>query len=33
MEGADESKKQGGKPVAIKDLIASARAQAASKTK
>ena len=33
MEGADESKKQGGKPISIRDLIASARAQAASKTK
>lgn len=31
MEAADESKRQGGKPVALKEVLVKARAQAASK--
>jgi predicted dehydrogenase len=31
MEAADESKRQGGKPVSLKDILATAKAQAASK--
>ena len=31
MEAADESKRQSGKPVALKDVLDKARAQAASK--
>jgi len=31
MEAADESKRQGGKPVALKEVLSKARAQAASK--
>ena len=31
MEAADESKRQGGKPVALKEVLSKARAQAASR--
>lgn len=31
MQAADESKRQGGKPVSLKEVLAKARAEAASK--
>jgi hypothetical protein len=33
MEAADESKRQGGAPVALKDVLAKAQAEAAAKMK